>query len=70
MTSSHSMRRIKYFEDSGRKQKEDYDGYSDESFEGDTFIERKIIDAGSPTICSDEEFYPDADNLASDWHRH
>ena len=40
----------------------------DESFEGDTFIERKRIDAGSPTICSDEEFYSD-DNLASDWHR-
>ena len=38
-------------EDSGRKQKEDDDGYSDESFEGDTFIERKIIDAGSPTVC-------------------
>ena len=29
----------------------------------------KRIDAGSPTICSDEEFYSD-DNLASDWHRH
>ena len=63
------MRRIEYFEDSGRKQKEDDDGHRDESFEGDTFIESKIIDAGSPTICSDEEFYSD-DNLASDWHRH
>ena len=59
----------KYFEDSDRKQKEDDDGYSDESFAGDTFIERKRIDAGSPTICSDEEFYSD-DNLASDSHRH
>ena len=60
------MRRMQYFEDSGRKQKEDDDGYSDESFDGNTFIERKRIDAGSPTICSDEEFYSD-DNLASDW---
>ena len=59
----------KIFEDSGREQKEDDDGYSDESFEGDTFIERKRIDGGSLTICSDEEFYSD-DNLASDWHRH
>ena len=39
--SSHSMRRIKCFGDSSQKQKEDDDGYSDESFEGDTFIERK-----------------------------
>ena len=37
------MRRIKYFEVSGRKQKEDDDGYSDESFEGDTFIDRKKL---------------------------
>ena len=60
---------MKYFEDLGRKEKEDDDGYSNESFEGDTFIECKIIDAGSPKICCDEEFYSD-DNLASDWQRH
>ncbi|XP_065190725.1 neurogenic locus notch homolog protein 4-like [Sycon ciliatum] len=53
---------MNYFEDLGRKQKEDDDGYSDDSFEGNTFIERKRIDAGSPAICSDEEFYSD-DNL-------